>query len=336
MVRIKSASTRAVAKRRFAALALALAALAAIAGRGPAQSNYPDRPVRVVVPFGPGGVADVTARLVFDKLGAKLGRNFVVENMPGAGGIAAAHAALAAGADGYTLAFFTNGTAISASLFEHLPFDPLKQFVPISALGDFDLVFAAAANSTIRTLGEYLTAARARPGTLNVGSIVVGSTQNLTAQLFKSMSAAEIIIVPYRTSPDELVALLRGDIQLEIEFYAALAPSLQSGQVRALATSGPQRSPELPDIPTVREAGVPDFDVTSWNALYAPAGTPAAVIDKLNQALNEVLADPDLKERALVLGIDAKGSTPAEIDARMRSDIDKWATVIASAGIPKQ
>ena len=208
--------------------------------------------------------------------------------------------------------------------------------MPISALGYFDLVFAAAANSTIRTLGEYLTAARARPGTLNVGSIVVGSTQNLTAQLFKSMSAAEIIIVPYRTSPDELVALLRGDIQLEIEFYAALAPSLQSGQVRALATSGPQRSPELPDIPTVREAGVPDFDVTSWNALYAPAGTPAAVIDKLNQALNEVLTDPDLKERALVLGIDAKGSTPAEIDARMRSDIEKWATVIASAGIAKQ
>jgi tripartite-type tricarboxylate transporter receptor subunit TctC len=150
------------------------------------------------------------------------------------------------------------------------------------------------------------------------------------------MSGTDIVIVPFRTSPDEAVALLRGDIQMEVEFYAALKPSLQSGQARALASSGPKRSPELPDVPTVSEAGVPNFDVTSWNALYAAAGTPQPIIDKLNGALREVLADPDLKKRALDLGIETKGSTPDEMDARMRSDIDKWTKVIESAHIPKQ
>jgi tripartite-type tricarboxylate transporter receptor subunit TctC len=316
--------------------ALALAAITAMAVCATAQAAYPDRPVRVILPFGPGGVADITARLVAQKLSEKLGQNFVIENMPGAGGIAAARAVLSAPTDGYTLAFFTNGTAISVPLFQNLPFDPLKQFVPISALGYFGLVFATAANSDFHTFGDMLKAAHDKPGTINLGSIVVGSTQNLTAELFKSMSGADIVIVPFRTSPDELVALLRGDIQMEVEFYAALKPSLQSGQARALATSGPQRSPELPDIPTVAQSGVANFDVTSWNALYAAAGTPPDIIDKLNGALHEVLADPAVKKAALDLGIDAKASTSAEIDARMRFDIAKWTKVIAGAHIPQQ
>ena len=322
--------------RRFVVVACALAALGYFAGGVRAQANYPDKPVRVILPFGPGGIADITARLIAQKLSEKLGQNFVIENMPGAGGIAAARAVLQAPADGYTLAFFTNGTAISVALFNELPFDPLKQFVPVSALGYFDVVFAVPANSDFHTLGDFLAAARTKPGTLNLGSITVGSTQNLTAQLFKSMSGTETVIVPFRTSPDELVALLRGDIQMEVEFYAALKPALQSGQIRPLATSGPHRSPELPNVPTVAEAGVPNFDVTSWNALYAPAGTPQPVIDKLNAALRDVLADPGLKKAALDLGIDAKASTPAEIDARMRADIAKWSKVIEAAHIPKQ
>jgi tripartite-type tricarboxylate transporter receptor subunit TctC len=322
--------------RRFAMLACALVALSCIAGSAQAQANYPDKPVRVILPFGPGGIADITARLIAQKLSEKLGQNFVIENMPGAGGITAARAVLQAPTDGYTLAFFTNGTAISVAIFNDLPFDPLKQFVPVSALGYFDLVFAVPANSDFHTLGDFLAAARAKPGALNLGSITVGSTQNLTAQLFRSMSGTDTVIVPFRTSPDELVALLRGDIQIEVEFYAALKPALQSGQIRALATSGPQRSPESPNIPTAAESGVPNFDVTSWNALYAPAGTPQPIIDKLNATLHDVLADPDLKKSALDLGIDAKASTPAEIDARMRADIAKWAKVIEAAHIPKQ
>ena len=150
------------------------------------------------------------------------------------------------------------------------------------------------------------------------------------------MSGTDVVIVPFRTSPDVAVALLRGDIQMEVDFYAALKPSLEAGRQGPWRRSGPKRSPELPDVPTVSEAGVPNFDVTSWNALYAPAGTPQPIIDKLNGALHEVLADPALKKRALDLGIEAKASTPDEMDARMRSDIDKWAKVIESAHIPKQ
>jgi tripartite-type tricarboxylate transporter receptor subunit TctC len=321
---------------RLAVPGLALAAICLASAGARAQANYPDRPVRIVLPFGPGGVADITTRLVAQKLGEKLGQNFIVENMPSAGGITAARAVTSALADGYTLALFTNGTAISVALFNKLPFDPLKQFVPVSTLGIFNLDFAVAADSQFKTLGDVLKAARDKPGTVNIGAITVGSTQDLTAELFKSMSGAEFVIIPFRTSPDESVALLRGDIQMEVEFYAALKPSLESKQARALATSGLKRAPELPDVPTAAEAGVPKFEVTSWNALYAPAGTPQPIIDKLNATLHEVLADPEIKKRALDLGIDSVASTPAELDARMRSDIDKWTRVIDNAHIPKQ
>jgi tripartite-type tricarboxylate transporter receptor subunit TctC len=322
--------------RSFAALTVALGLFGLSCPAARAQSKYPDHPVRVILPFGAGGVADITARLVAQKLSDKFGQNFVIENMPGAGGIAAARAVLGSAPDGYTLAFFTNGTAISVALFQDLNFDPLKQFVPISALGYFDTVFVVAANSNFHSLTDVLNAARQKPGALNLGSIVVGSTQNLSAELFKSASGVDLTIVPFRTTPDEVIALLRGDVQMGVDFYAALKPSLQSGQVTALATSSPQRSPALPNIPTVKEQGVPNFEVTSWNALYAPAGTPPEVISTLNRALRDVLADPAIKQRALDLGIDARGSTPAEMDARMRADIEKWGKVIAAAHIPKQ
>jgi len=322
--------------RRQAALTLALSSTGLAAGKARAQAKYPNRPVRVILPFGAGGVADVTARLVAQELSKKLGQNFVIENNPGAGGITAARMALSGGKDGYTLALLTNGTAISVPLFNHLPFDPLKSFVPISTIGYFSCVFAVDAASPFHTLADFLKADREKPGSVNVGTINVGSTQNLTAELFKSMANAKFVIVPFRGSPDVVVALLRGDVQMDMDFYAAIKPSLDNGKARPLATSGPKRSPELPNVPTVQEAGVADFDVVAWNGLYAPAGTPQTVIDTLNAALREVLADPALKKRALALGIDARASTPAELDARMRADIAKWGTVIAKAHIPKQ
>ncbi len=322
--------------RRDVARALALLATGLAARGARAQAKYPDHPVRVILPFGAGGVADITARLVAEGLSKTLGQNFVIENNPGAGGIAAARAALTGGKDGYTLTLLTNGTAISVPLFEHLPFDPLKDFVPISLIGSFDTVFVTAANSPYATLGDFLQAARAKPGTINVGTINVGSTQNLTAELFKSMANVDVVIVPFRGTPDVVVALLRGDVQMGIDFYAPLKPSLDSGQAHAVATGGAKRSLVLPNVPTVQEAGVPGFEVVAWNGLYAPAGTPPAVINTLNAALQQVLADPTIKQRALDLGIDAHPSTPAELDARMRSDIAKWGAVIARAHIPKQ
>ena len=322
--------------RREATLALAAAATGIGGAPVRAQVKYPTRPVRVILPFGAGGVADVTARLVADALGNKLGQRFVIENNPGAGGITAARAALEGGKDGYTLILLTNGTAISVPLFNHLPFDPLKDFVPISIIGYFSCVFMVNASSPFQTLADFLKADREKPGAVNVGTINVGGTQNLTAQLFKSMAGAHFVIVPFRTSPDVVVGLLRNDVQLAMDFYAALKPTLEGGKGRAIATSAPQRSPELPNVPTVQEAGVAGFDVVAWNGLYAPAGTPQDVIDTLKQALHEVLADPALKKRALDLGIDARASSPGELDQRMRSDIAKWGAVIANAHIPKQ
>ena len=333
---MKVGSPTAMMTRRHAALALGLMASGLAARGARAESRYPDRPVRVILPFAAGGVADITMRLVAEGLSEKLKQNFVIENNPGAGGITAARVALTGGKDGYTLALLTNGTAISVPLFSHLPFDPLKSFVPISLIGSFETDFVTATSSPYRTLGDFLKAAREKPGTLNIGTINVGSTQNLTAELFKSMAGIDAVIVPFRATPDVVVALLRGDVQMGIDFYAPLKPSLDDGQARAVATGGATRSPDLPNVPTVQEAGVPGFEVVAWNGLYAPAGTPQSVIDTLNAALQEVLAEPALRKRALALGIVAHASSPAELDARMRSDIAKWGAVIARAHIPKE
>ncbi len=333
---MKNNAPKSTITRREATLAFAAAATGIGARPVRAQSKYPTRPVRVILPFGAGGVADVTARLVFEAFGNKLGQRFVIENNPGAGGISAARAALSGGKDGYTLILLTNGTATAVPLFNHLPYDPVKDFVPISTIGYFSCVFMVNASSPFQTLADFLKADKEKPGAVNVGTINVGGTQNLTAELFKSKANAKFVIVPFRTSPDVVVGLLRNDVQLDIDFYAALKPTLDGGKGRAIATSGTHRSPELPNVPTVQEAGVAGFDVVAWNGLYAPAGTPQDVIDILNKGLHEVLAEADLKKRALDLGIDARASSPAELDERMRADIAKWGAVIADAHIPKQ
>ena len=191
-----------------------------------AQQNYPSRPVRFILPFAAAGVADITARLAAEKLGDKLGQRFVVENLPGPGGIAAARAVLSQAADGYTVGLVTNGTAISVAIYRSLPFDPVKEFAPISTIGNFDLVFASNAESEFKTLQDFLKAARAQPGRLNVGTIAVGSTQNLGAELFKRLAGLNFQIVPYRTTPDVIIALLRNDIQLMVDFYGPMKANL--------------------------------------------------------------------------------------------------------------
>jgi len=315
----------------IAALAVALC-LPQIAN---AQS-YPNKPVRLILPFGAGGVADVTARLVTEKLGEKLGQRFVIENMAGAGGINAARAVLSAPADGYTLALFSNGTAISVSLFKSLGFNPVTDFVPVSSMGYFDFIFVTQAGARYPTLAEFIKAAKEKPGTLNVGTINVGSTQNLSAQLFKSTAGVEVTIVPFRSSPDVLIALLRGDIQMAIENYTAVQSHVADKAAIAVSTSGTVRTTFLPEVPTVKEAGGGDFEARSWNAIFASKGTPPEVIKTLNAALREVLDMADLKKRALDLGIEAKASTPEEILGRLNDDIAKWARVIERAGIEKQ
>ena len=234
--------------------------------------------------------------------------------MPGAGGIAAARAVISsAGADGYTLAFFTNGTAISVPLFANLPFDPLKQFTPISTIGTFNLRFTCPRHRNITPSAISSKRRATSPARSISDAIVVGSTQDLTAEFSNQCRAPISSSCRSAPRPMSRSRCLRNDIQMEVEFYAALKPSLSSGQARALGPAAHSVRRNNP-ISDGAEAGVPNFNVTSWNALYAPAGTPQPIIDKLNAALREVLADPDLKKRALDLGIDAKGSTPAEMD----------------------
>ena len=322
--------------RRAVVAGLAAAGLTLAAAPALAQGKYPDRPVRLILPFGAGGVADITTRLVADKLGEKLGQRFVVENNAGAGGIAAARAVMQAPADGYTLAVFSNGTAVSVGLFKSLPFDPIKDFAPVSAMGYFDLVFVTNANGPYKTLGEFIKAAKEKPGQLNVGTIAAGSSQNLGAELFKSVSGLDFVIVPFKTSGEVLVGLERNDVQMAAEFYAALRGGLDAKKFIPVAISGTKRGEYLPDAPTAKEAGVANFEVTSWNAIFAPAGTPSDIVATLNKALNEVLADPEVRKKALELGIDARGSTPQEIQDRLKADIVKWGQVIDKAGIEKR
>jgi tripartite-type tricarboxylate transporter receptor subunit TctC len=314
----------------------ALCALVVSHHQAGAEARYPDKAVRIVLPFAAGGVADITARIIAEKLGDKLGQRFYVENQPGAGGIAAARTVISSPPDGHTLALLSNGTAVSVSLFKKLPFDPLKDFEPVSSLGFFDFVFSTGATSEYKTLGDFIAAAKARPGALNIGTINIGSTQNLSAELFKTAAQIDFTIIPFRATPEAQISLLQGDIALVIDSYSSMKGNLADGKLRALASSGSKRSEATPDLATVQESGVAGYDVVSWNALFAPAGTPPEIVGTLNGALQGILADADVKRRLIELGIEARASTPQEISARLKSDIDKWSQVIEKAGIQKQ
>jgi tripartite-type tricarboxylate transporter receptor subunit TctC len=317
------------------ALLMSMAALGCAGARPAFAQAYPSRPVRIVIPFGPGGVGDITIRIVAEKLSDNLGRRFFIENMPSPDGIIAGHAVLNAAADGYTLLLLTGGTAAALALYNKFPLDIYEDFVPISLIGQFDCLMSANAESDFKTLADFVKAGRAKPGALSVGSVTTGGVQSLATNYFKQASGIDFVIVPFRTTPDATIALLRNDVHMVIDFYAPLKPGLEARQLRALAWTGETASPVLPDIKTAREQGIKDYAASSWNSLYAKAGTPPQIVAALNQALHEVLADADVKRRLLELGVDSKANTPADMDARLRGDAQKWAQVIARAGIER-
>jgi tripartite-type tricarboxylate transporter receptor subunit TctC len=322
--------------RRSALLALPAALMLVLAPLASAEAKWPEKPVKIVLPFGAGGVADVTARIMAEKLSDKFGQRVYIENMPGPGGINAARAVVNATPDGYTMGLVTNGTAISVAAFNKLPFDPLTQFDMVSTIGLFDLVFAVNAESSYKTLGDFIKAAKAEPGKLNIGTIAVGGTQNLGAELFKSLAGVNVQIVPYKNSPDIVVALLRNDVQMLVEFPPAIQGQVNDNKLRVLATSSPKRSPFMKDVPTAAEAGVNGYEVTSWNGVFATKGAPKDALDTMNAAMREVLAMPDVKASFAKVGVIAQASTPAELMDRVKADIKKWNDVIDKAGIPKK
>jgi tripartite-type tricarboxylate transporter receptor subunit TctC len=300
-----------------------------------AQSDYPNRLVQLIVPYGAGGIADVGMRILADQLTSRLKQQFVVENRPGAGGIVAAKAAASAAPDGYTVLMTGNNNAISASLFKSMPYNILTDFASTSTTSFFDLLIVTRAGSPLQSVEDIVKMARANPGTLNIGTINPGSTQNLAAELFRSMADIKVTIVPFRTSPDMATALLRGDVDVAFEFYAAIRGQIADKKVVALASTGRKRTAYLSGVPTVQETGIKDFEVVSWNGISVPAATPKAVVKILTRAINEVLPSPDVQKKVSKLGMEMRGSTPEAMTERMKSDIAKWAAVIEKAGIPK-
>lgn len=320
----------------IAAVCLASPMLLALSNRSEAEPGFPNKPVRICIPFGPGGVGDITMRLLAEKLSERTKQQFVIENCPGPGGFSSGKAVLDTPADGYTLGVTGNSQAVGVSLFKTRPYNILADFTQISITASFEMLLAVKGASDLSSLSDVVATARKYPGKLNFGAISSGSTQNLSAHMFKQMNGLDVTIIPYKTTPALLTAILRGDVDVGFDYYAGLQAGLSDGKVRIVATSGEERNPLLADVPTARESGFPDYVVTSWNGLSAPAGLPADILKTLNVRINEALSDPDLRAKARRLGVEARGSTPEGMRARMVMDIQKWAEVIEKSGIERQ
>jgi tripartite-type tricarboxylate transporter receptor subunit TctC len=317
------------------AIVMSGAVLAAAAAQ--AETDYPRKPVTVYVPYGVGGLADVSMRVYAQKLAQRLGQPFVLDNRPGAGGGVAAKAALANPRDGYSLFLCGSGMAISMSLFKAKPFDILQDFTQISTMVNLnELLFATGVNSPFRTVQDVVAAARKNPGKITFGAINPGSTQNLTAHMFRQMTGIETTIVPYKAVPELITALIRGDVDVGIDYHAGFQPVSGDTRIKIIATTGRARSPLLPNVPTVKESGFPDFVVTSWQSLAAPKGVPDEAIQKLNHAMNEVGADSDFREFLVKYGMAPGGNSVQEQNAAMMQEVSKWAGVIHKAGLEPQ
>jgi len=298
-----------------------------------AQGRFPDRPITLIVPFAPGGIADITARAVAEQMTRSLAQTVIVDNRPSAGSIVASQAVAQAAPDGHTLLLMSNSNALSVSLFRKLPYDTLKDFAPVSTLGFFDIGIFALASSRFANLGQAVAWARANPGKLNVGSIAVGSTQHLSAKLFETVAGIDTLVVPYKGSPAVLTALRAGEIELAFEIVGPMLPQVAAGAVKALAVSSSQRNPALPQVPTVQQEGVAGYDVASWNALAAPAGTPQEIIERLNRTAREAVASPAVQDKLGRLGMRLAASTPADLQGLLAGEIKRWAEVIARSKI---
>jgi tripartite-type tricarboxylate transporter receptor subunit TctC len=317
-------------KRRHAVVLLGAAA---VPGLARAQARFPEKPITVIVPFAPGGIADITARAVSEVMAQRLGQTVIVDNRPSAGSIVASQAVASAKPDGHTLLLMSNGNAVSVGLFKKLPYDIRKDFVGISTLGYFDLGLFVPAGSRFASLKDVVAYAKAHKGKLNIGTIAAGSTQHLAAKLFETVAGLDVALIPYKGSPAVMTALRSGELDVAFEILGPMLPHVQAGVVKALAVSGDKRNPALPAVPTAIEGGVAGYNVASWNALAAPAGTPAAVVEVLNRAAREAVASPAVRDKLAKLGMRVAASSPAELEKLLAREIDRWGAVIRAAKI---
>jgi tripartite-type tricarboxylate transporter receptor subunit TctC len=321
--------------RRFAWL-FGLAFAFAFADGAPTASAqaYPNRAIRMVVPFAPGGSNDIIGRIMADRLTEALGQTVVIENKPGAGGALGTDQVAKSAPDGYTLMIGATSTmAANPSLYTRMNLDPPKDLTPITQIATGPFVLAVPSSLPVKTVGELIALAKQKPGEINFGSSGVGSSLQLTAELFKSMAGINIVHVPYRGLGPALTDLVAGRIQLIFSDMAGLLPFVQSGQLRALGVTSARRSADLPDLPTLAESGVPGYDATSWYGILGPAGLPPAIVARLNAELKKIVLSPAMTEKFKTLGIEAVTGTPQEFATYIRSEMEKWRAVVRAADI---
>jgi tripartite-type tricarboxylate transporter receptor subunit TctC len=314
----------------FAVVSSALGACSAQA------QTYPNHPIRLIVPFAPGGAVDVLARLVGSKLSEQLGQPVVIENRPGAGGTLAADAVAKSPPDGYTILQNTNGAAIAPALYKSLPFDANNDFSPVTQLVASNLILVASPKSGITSVKQLIAEAKAKPGKLNYGSSGIGNPLHLTMEMFKHATGIDILAVPFRGDAQINAALIAGEVEVAVVPLATAVPLIKDGRIRALGITGAKRSATVPEVPTVAEAGVPGFASTSWQGWFMAAKTPPAIVQRIQQETAKALHLPDVRARLDAMAYEPVGSTPSQFDAYYKSEIVKFTKVIADAKIPKQ
>ena len=317
---------------RVAALAVASLVVAAPVS----AQDYPNRAVKIIVPFGPGGPADVFARQLAQHLGDDLKQSFVVENRPGAGSIIGTDAVAKSPADGYTLLLMSNTHTTNESLTPQKPFVLMRDFVPVAAINYSDLVMVVHPSVQAKDVKEFIALAKKEPGKLNYASSGIATPYHMAGELFKSMSGTDIVHIPHKASGEMRSSVIGGHVQMAFDAVTTMTENVKAGQVRALGTTALKRSAVLPDVPTIAEAGVPGYEATIWLGVMAPANTPKAIVDKLNAEINKAIQKPEVKAAWDKQGAVAMPMTPAEFDAYLRKDIDKWGKVVRDANLKPQ
>ena len=316
-------------------LLLAMAALAALSAPAAAQS-WPNKPVKIVVPFGPGGPADVYARILGQELSEVLKQQFIIDNKPGAGAVIGTDIVAKSPADGYTLLMMSNTHTTNETLLSNKPYALMRDLVAVAPVNSSDLVMVVHPSVPAKTLQEFIALAKAEPGKLAYSSSGPGTPYHMAGELFKAMSGTDILHVPHKGSAEARNDVMGGHVQMMFDAVTAMKGSIDAGQVRALATTGEKRSTVLPDVPTVSEAGVPGYEATIWLGIMAPKGTPKEIVDRLNAEIARIIAKPAIREAWAKQGAVPMTMTPAAFDAYLRRDIDKWAKVIEKSGAKVQ
>jgi tripartite-type tricarboxylate transporter receptor subunit TctC len=300
-----------------------------------AADVYPSKPIRLILGYAPGGVADITARLIAQKMSDSMGQQIVVDNRPSAGGIVAAQAVASADPDGYTILHLNYGNAVSEAIFKKLPYDIQKDFEPVSLMGSFDVLMLVDKSSDIQSVADFIAKAKANPEKYNIGTVSVGSGQHMSASLFKSMTGLQLEIVPFKATSNLFMSLKSKDISVAFEIISPAMAMVKSGDLKPLAVSSSKRYEGLPQVPTLSESGVKGYDVVAWNGMAVPAKTPKAIIDRLNKEINLALKDPEVKAKFQSVGIDPKGGSPEDLKNILAIEVAKWKKLVAQLNMEK-